>query len=261
MSDLYVLTGHTLSAGEECTYFGPDFEWFYDSALQVLKNRSKHQIAKLIWDVDVTSVESVPWVSGELTPESVLNNPIEIYPGRLQAIKIQHLIARGNSADSISDLDNLTWAECVAAALLGHVMFAQREEKRLLPLDFRKEPEHDYYFDLGELMGRYAVSCMELLSVLAMLPDHSAYNLPRGVITQKATSTAKKAAGSRHAPANEIKKSFIKWFEANQQSGLFHSQNQAADRYLRDHIGEEKKRYVSTPNTLIRALREHRKAK
>jgi|GEM_PF-2983381 len=261
MSGMYIFEKYPLPEYAGHGYYEANFEWYFESAMKVLEGRSEAEIATLVWDIDEAATRrNAMYPDRRLTYEEVVGEYDRcLYPGRTQSIIIQHAMAKGDLPATISNLPGLTWVECISGALLGHVMFAYRIEKELEGVDFKKTPEADFFYDMGEFLGEFAICCQELLGLLSAMPGHNVYSLPHRALSQKKISNAQEAANARHAHARKIKGSFINWYLENESVGIFHSQSQAAEKYLDLHMNKEEKAHVSTSNTLIRALRAHKK--
>jgi len=215
----------------------------------------------LVWDIDSAVTHRIPYLPNRrLTYEEVLGeHEGELYPGRWQGVIIQQAMVSGDSPTTISNLPGLTWVECVSGALLGHVMFAFHAENKYKDVEFKETSEADFFNDKSEYLGHFAISCQELLDLLSAMPGHDVYSLPHRALSQKKSSDAQGAAIVRHAHAGKIKDIFISWYLENENTGIFHSQNQAAEKYLDLHMTKEERAHISTPNTLIRALRAYKK--
>jgi len=103
------------------------------------------------------------------------------------------------------------------------------------------------------------MACTECLTIIKMLPSATSFLTPETMVSElkaKNGQTARDAANSRHAPGNEIKKRFIKWYFENEHAAIFTSRNQAASKFHRN-LTDEERRIISIPETLVRALRRH----
>ncbi len=263
MSEFYIFDTQPVREHDYPYYHEVHFEWFFETAYSELENRSSSEIAQLVFDVDRFTAEQLRYLSGLNTPEELIKNYRELYPGRTQAISLQHSMNQDESLAQISDVQGVTWKECFAAALLGQAIWAVREEKRLKGNEFTEQDQIDLAaYDLGEYLGFYAINCMELLMVLSAMSG-SGYKLVHEVVTKdmsrKRKASAVKAAGERHRPARELKERYINWFYANEASGLFHSKRQAAEKF-HSSLTQEEKRIVTTPNTFVKALRAYEKS-
>ncbi|MFQ3282779.1 hypothetical protein [Reinekea sp.] len=65
------------------------------------------------------------------------------------------------------------------------------------------------------------------------------------------------AANQKNAASNEFKEEFIRWYLENEDKGVFTSRNQAAGKFMKLKSIEHPRLPVSTPATLLNALRKY----
>ena len=261
MSELYILEGVEEGRHEGLYYFEGFFYWYFDTAYDVLSRFSHQERAKLVFEVDRYAADQIRYLKSGLSPDELKALHRELHPGRRQAVSLQRAIANQVDIEEIVSVPGATWADCLAAALLGHCVVALFEENRLRKIeDFSQTEEANFYENVAEYIGHFAVDCMELLSVLATMPGCNSYVLPqqamRASLAASRSISAAKAAQVKHKGAAQIKDRYIKWYMENEGAGVFHSKNQAAEKFHRS-LSDDERRIVSSVNTLVRALRKH----
>ena len=256
MSDVYIFQKYPLE--ERLPYhFDITFEWAQETALKVLANRDHKEIAQLAMDIDALIFTELPYLDISSFPQGIYTEPANLYPGRTQVMRLQIGVRNDNPASSISALKQLTWAECFAAQILSQIAFACYDEDR-----YKHDNASLGYDDPAENTGMYALACMELLTMMRILPGTEALFPPETLfpeIKAKKRRTAQKAAGAKHAATGRIKADFVTWYLENIGSGIFHSKAQAAEKF-HVSLSEEDQKILTNPNTLIRGLRAHLKA-
>jgi hypothetical protein len=257
MDKLYIFQKHPVRNHGELYYYEVYFEWYFEVAYEVLKNRKDDEIAQLVWDIDKLIITSNDEYRNFSDQESILKDPSSLYPSRVHVVQLQHYMSKGIDIGKISSLKNITWAECFAGALLGHAIFALDAELKLKDTgQFKKNEVSEFFYDLGEYMGHFSTSCMEILSVLYMMPDYDGDSLSRSALHKKKKNEAINAANVRHEPGNNIKNIYIKWYEENANNGTFKNKDNAANKF-HHQLSENDKEIISSPETLKTALRDH----
>lgn len=258
MSELYIFERYPVRNHDMPRAYESYFSWFFSCGYEILKERADVEVAQLVWEIDKYTAEGVSYLS-DVTRPRVLHDPSDLYPGRMQIVSIQRAMSDGVLPSEVSSLPDISWLECLAAALLGHCMFALDAETRYREGEFKNSDLFEFYDDLSEYMGYFSISCMEILMVLSIQPGQSAYTLPYNMLNSKRVGVAKKAAEARHKATNDIKQDFIRWFLSENGVAKFKSRIKAAEIFL-SRLPKERQDLIKDPDTLVKALRAHLKS-
>ena len=185
-----------------------------------------------------------------LTPDIVLDKySKEIHPCRFHLILIARLIKAKESPSIIfgAYLKEASWEETLAAALIGHIIFAVHDDNHFdnSLLFSEDETKSGYYYDKGEYMGEYAVACCEINMTLSYMPNSPDYTLASTLTKLEGSMRGRKSARARWEPSTKIKKQFVSAYNNNPQRHP--SQAQWAKRFLDELQPKELKLLGANP--------------
>jgi hypothetical protein len=232
-----------------------DFIEFFDLATSTLSHRTAGEIDLMIWEVDAATSQNLYDVTLNTQDKKLIfDSPANLYPGRMQTVFLLNAMANSNKPSSVSNVENITWKELFAASLLSQAYMAKYVEVSGLFYDL---PEYsDYFFDLSECIGHFAINCKEILGILSTMEGFK-YILPRTAMNSKKTSQARQAAKARHHTTDSLKRKYCDWYmEASNRSGMGYAK--AAEYFWINNLSDKEQKEI-TIGTLEKALRLHLK--
>ena len=240
---------------EELLLYEVDFHLFFEAAHLGLQRRSANEIDQLLWEIDKSLLVSYSESGVTANNEkwiSDLRNLSLLYPSRSQIVFLLQKMKKGEPPSAISNLPDITWIECFSAALLGHAYIAKYiEANNLLEII----DGYDFYFDLSECVGRFAITCTEIYVTL----EHIEGFEYQATLLNAKREQAKEAARQRHKESNSLKNRYCDWYFGDGSSirkGMGYGK--AAEYFWSNIISATEQDSITVGN-LEKALRSHLK--